>query len=620
MEFNEALISKLRQKANSLPLTPGVYLMKDGSGKIIYVGKSKAMKNRVSSYFTDLNGHTVKTARMVSLVFDFDYILTDTNIEALALENKLIKLHKPKFNIKLKDGKSYPYLKLTLNKPYPRLTFTRKRVDDGAKYFGPYSGASIALSLMKTAQKAFGLASCGRRFPEDIGKERPCIYKHIGICSSPCDGSVSREEYAELNKKAAAFLHGAYSDVKSELEKMMLSASENLNFEAAAKYRDRIKALDACRQKQTAVTFPGDEKDVIAIHRDAFCSSVSVFFIRDGGITDKDNTVFPAEQLAEDGDIISFLCDFYKKREFIPREILLDFSPSEEALCDLSEYLTSECNAKTKVRCPEKGDLKKLCLMVKENAAEAAKRFAAEAEKHDGTAIRLAELLSLEVVPELIEAYDISNLGSDNITAGKISSKSGKLNKSAYRTYKITGTDGQDDYAAMREAIKRRLAHTEDEYPDLILLDGGKGHVSVIRQLMEEEGVSVPVFGMVKDDFHKTRALTDDISEISIARETNVFIFIYKLQEEVHRYTVGRMMGAKRKTLKRSSLTEIEGIGPAKARALTAHFKTLSAVRSAEKDELMTVKGITEANALAIIKHFDDSESKEADRESPLER
>ncbi len=614
MEFNEDIINRLKQKANELPLTPGVYLMKDKSGKIIYVGKSKAMKNRVSSYFTDLNGHTAKTARMVSLVFDFDYILTDTNIEALALENKLIKLHKPKFNIKLKDGKSYPYLKLTLNKPYPRLTFTRKRVDDGAKYFGPYSGASTAISLMKTAQKAFGLASCGRRFPEDIGKERPCIYKHIGICAAPCDGSVSREEYAELNKKAASFLRGAYSDVKNELEKMMLSASENLNFEAAAKYRDRIRALDACRQKQTAVTFPGDEKDVIAVYSDAFCSSVSVFFIRDGGITDTDNSVFPAEQLAEDEDIISFLCDFYKKREFIPREILLDFSPSEEALGDFSEYLAAECNAKARVRCPEKGDLKKLCLMVKENAAEAAKRFAAEAERHDGTALRLAELLSLEVVPELIEAYDISNLGSDNITAGKISSKCGRLNKSGYRTYKINSTDGQDDYGAMREAIKRRLAHTEDEYPDLILLDGGKGHVSVIRQLMEEEGVFIPVFGMVKDDFHKTRALTDDVSEISIARETNVFIFIYKLQEEVHRYTVGRMMGAKRKVLKKSSLTEIEGIGPAKAKALTAHFKTLSALKTAEKDELMTVKGINETNALAIIRYF-NSDGEENDAE-----
>ena len=611
MEFNEKLIASLRKKANSLPLTPGVYLMKDKSEKIIYVGKSKAMKNRVSSYFTDLKSHSVKTARMVSLVHDFDYILTDTNIEALALENRLIKLHKPKFNIKLKDGKSYPYLKLTLNKPYPKLSFTRKRADDGAKYFGPYSGASIALSLMKTAEKAFGLASCNRRFPEDIGKERPCIYKHIGACSAPCDRSISAEDYAEQCKKAAAFLRGAYSDVKNDLEEKMTAAAEDLNFEAAAKYRDRIKALDACRQKQKAVTFPGDEKDVIAVHRDDLASSVSVFFIRDGSITDTENTVFPAEQLAEDDDIIAFLCDFYTKREFIPGEILLDFTPTEESRADFTEYLETECRARVKIKCPEKGDLKKLCLMVKENAAESAKRYIENAEKHDGTMLRLAELLSLEVVPELIEAYDVSNIGSDNITAGKISSENGRLNKSGYRTFKINSTDGQDDYSAMREAIKRRLAHPEDRYPDLILLDGGKGHVSVIRKLLVEENIDIPVFGMVTDEFHKTRALTDELSEISIAREQNVFIFIYKLQEEVHRYTVGRMMGAKRKTLKRSSLTEIEGIGPTKAKALMAHFKTVGAVKNAEKDELMTVKGITETNAISIITHFSPEANEE---------
>ena len=251
--------------------------------------------------------------------------------------------------------------------------------------------------------------------------------------------------------------------------------------------------------------------------------------------------------------------------------------------------------------------------MVKDNARESARRYVEATEKHDGTMLRLAELLSLEVIPELIEAYDISNIGADNITAGKISSENGKLNKSAYRTYKINGTEGQDDYGAMREAIKRRLAHTEDRYPDLILLDGGMNHVSVVRKLLNEENVQIPVFGMVKDEFHKTRALTDDVSEISIAREQNVFIFIYKLQEEVHRYTVGRMMGAKRKTLKRSSLTEIEGIGPTKARSLMAHFKTIAAIKTADKDELMTVKGINETNALSIIKYFHPSGEDNAD-------
>jgi excinuclease ABC subunit C len=512
MEFKEEIISALRKKANGLPLVPGVYLMKDKNNKIIYIGKSKAMKNRVSSYFSDLKSHTVKTAAMVSLVADFDYILTDTNIEALALENRLIKLHKPKFNIKLKDSKTYPYIKLSLNTDYPRLIFTRRRLDDGAKYFGPYSGSSTALALMKTAQKAFGLASCNRKFPQDIGKERPCIYKQIGQCTAPCDNSISKEEYFELNKKAASFLSGSYAEVKNDLEQKMNAASENLNFEAAAKYRDRIRVLEACKQKQKAVSYPGDEKDVIAIYYSEFCTSMSVFFIRDGSIADTENVIFTAEEIVEDSDIISFLCDFYKKREFIPQEILLDFYPSDESRDDFTEYLKAECGARVSVRSPERGDAKQLCAMVRENAKDAARLYSERNERQNETAVRLARLLSLEVVPELIEAFDISNMGADNITAGKISSENGKLNKKAYRSYKIKGSDGQDDYASMREAVRRRLSHKEDKYPDLILLDGGMAHVSVIRKLLDVEKIHIPVFGMVKDEFHKTRALTDDKS------------------------------------------------------------------------------------------------------------
>ncbi len=607
-KISEETIRRLREKANALPLTPGVYLMKDKNEKIIYVGKSKAMKNRVSSYFSDIKNHTVKTATMVSLVNDFDYILTDSNIEALALENRLIKLHQPKFNIKLKDGKTYPYLRLTLNKEYPVLSFTRKRSDDGARYFGPYSGASTALSLMKTAQKAFGLASCNRSFPRDIGKERPCIYKQIGQCSAPCDGSVSAEEYAELNKKAAAFLRGSYGNVKRELEEKMLAASEELNFEAAAAYRDRIKVLEACRQNQKVVGAPDEEKDVIALYSDAVCSVISVFFIREGSITDRESMVFTSEQITESSDIITFLCDFYSKREFIPEEILLGFSVTEDDMSDLSEYLLTECKTKARIRYPERGNARKLCDMVYENAAETAKRHAENTAKQNDIAVRLARLLSLEVVPELIEAYDISNMGSDNITAGKIASENGRFKKSAYRTYKIKSFEGQDDYASMREAIKRRLAHTDDTYPDLILLDGGKGHVSVIRELLSELDIHIPVFGMVKDEYHKTRALTDDSSEISIAKENDVFIFIYRLQEEVHRYTIGRMHNAKRKSVKHSSLTEIKGIGDKKAKALLAHFKSISALRNADRDELLTVKGINAPDADMIIKHFSTKE------------
>ncbi len=607
--LDENKISELRKKANSLPLTPGVYLMKDKNGKIIYVGKSKAMKNRVSSYFTDIKNHPAKTLAMVSRVYSFDYMLTDSNIEALALENRLIKLHTPKFNIKLKDGKTYPYLKLTINEDYPVLSFTRKRIDDGAKYFGPFSSAQTALSLMKTAQKAFGLASCKRSFPKDIGKERPCLYKQLGTCSSPCDGSICQEDYKRLNKEALSFLHGSFGDIKRKLENQTLCASNELNFEAAAVLRDRIRALDACRQTQKVVGSPNEEKDVAAYFSDDFCTAVSIFFIRDGSVTDSTTEIFPAEQLSENADIVSYLCDFYLKREFIPEEITLDFSLSEEETEDLREFLEKKCNAKCRIRIPEKGNAKKLCRMVMENAKEQALKHKSSAERQNEISIRIAQLLCLETVPKLIEAYDISNIGADNITAGKISILDGKPNKSAYRTYKIKSTDIQNDYASMYEAISRRLKHTEDEYPDLILLDGGKGHVSVIRALMHELQCDIPVFGMVKDEYHKTRAITDEVSEISIGKETAVFNFIYKVQEEVHRYTYGAMQNAKRKTVKTSALTQIPGIGPSKAKALMTHFKNIQAIKTAGRDELSSVKGINKRDTDTVYMYFHKEES-----------
>lgn len=667
--FKTEIIAQLREKAGSLPLTPGVYLMKDGAGKIIYVGKSKALRNRVSSYFTDLDGHSVKTARMVSLVRSFEYILTDTNMEALALENRLIKLHMPKFNIRLKDGKSYPYIKITFNREFPEILFTRRRLSTAsdtsafgrAAYFGPYSGVSTAITLLKTAQKIFGLADCKRVFPRDIGKERPCIYKQIGQCSAPCDGSVTAEEYREQFRRAAAFLGGSLSRVKKLLTEKMEQAAEELNFESAAVLRDRIKALDACRSRQKIVGAPDEERDVIAFSSETGVTSLSVFFVRDGCIVDRENFIFGADELTENEDITAFICDLYRRREYIPREVLLDNDIGEELRSELEEYLNrlshedrdvatddgaNACEIdkndieldkscendglissefaghgntaapddikprspllKIRVRIPERGDAKKLCRMALENALEAAKQYSESEKKQDEIAIRIAQLLGLAVVPSLIESYDISNYGSDNITAGKVAIKDGKFLKSAYRTYKIKSTEGQDDYSSMREAVARRLSHTEDEYPDLILLDGGRGHVSTIRELLREMDIDIPVFGMVKDDYHKTRAIAGEHEdeEVSIAKEQAVFGFIYRLQEEVHRFTISRMRNAKRKTVKRSSLTEIRGIGPQKAKALMAHFHTIGAIKDADISQLMTVKGVTETNARMIKQYY----------------
>lgn len=598
------IIRSLRDKASRLPLSSGVYLMRDKAGKIIYVGKSKALRNRVQSYFSDLDNHTIKTAKLVSNIHDFEVMLTTTEIEALALENRLIKLHTPKFNIKLKDGKSYPYIKVTMNEDYPRILVVRKRLNDGAKYYGPYSGTGIAYTIVSTARKAFGIPDCKKQFPRDIGKTRPCLNHQIGLCCGLCTGRMSSEEYRAIFKDLLPFLSGAFDEVKSSLQEQMEYASEHLMFEVAALCRDRIRALSKLWEKQKVVAAPHVEQDVIALHSDETCSCLAVFYIRHGAVTDNESFLFGADRIVDAEALTAFLYELYRVREYIPKEILLDFPMAEEELLTLSEMLREKAGYKVNVRLPEKGNLKQLCAMVRNNAKEYAAQYNAKAEKENDTLIRLAQLLQLEVVPEKIEAFDISNYGNENITAGKVRLESGRFVKSAYRTYKITSSEGQDDYASMKEAIKRRLNHTEDEYPDLILLDGGKTHVSVIRRLLSDMGISIPVFGMVKDEYHKTRALTGENEEISIAREQPVYLLIYKLQEEVHRYTVSRMTGTKRKSLRTSSLVTIPGIGPAKAKTLLAAFGGRKGVSEATYDELTAVKGIGGKDAQAILQYF----------------
>lgn len=605
---SEELRRALLEKANSLPLNPGVYIMRDRNGKVIYVGKSRALKNRVSQYFHESAHHNEKTRKMVMNVGSFDYILTDTEIEALSLENSLIKQYSPKYNIKLKDSKSYPYIKVTVNEAYPRISVTRKRQADGAKYFGPYSGVATVYNILGTIQKTFGIASCTRRFPEDIGKERPCLNKHLGICSAPCTGEISSEEYRELFKDVITFLRGSFKECEKALREKMMYASDNLMFEAAARYRDRIEALAKLWQRQKVVGSPDMEEDVIAYYSDDLCSCISVFYIREGTITDTENFLFPAEKIIDEENMSAFLDELYNIREYVPKSILLDFTLPKEELDAIAVHIYNRVGIKPDIRTPERGERRQLCDMVRENARQQALIYKAQNEKDNTTLIKLASMLNLEVVPDRIEAYDISNFGKDNITAGMIVSEHGKLKKSDYRTFKISSTDGIDDYGAMREAISRRLSHLADDSfglpPDLILLDGGRGHVSVVRQLMREIGCDIPVFGMVKDGFHKTRALTDDENEISIAREQSVFMFIYKLQEEVHRYTITRMENAKSKKLKHSVLEEIDGIGTTKARALLSHFRSLAAVKKADRASLMRVPGISAANAEAIVDYF----------------
>lgn len=616
IEKNEETLARLREKASKLPLVPGVYIMKNRADRIIYVGKSKALRNRVSQYFAAGSNHDVKTATMVSLVWGFDYMLTDTEMEALALENRLIKLHTPKYNIRLKDGKSYPYIKVTSNEAYPTISVVRKRSNDGAKYFGPYSGVAQAYSIISTVRKTFMVASCKRKFPEDIGKGRPCLNRQIGLCVGPCAGDVSSEEYRDIFSDVISFLRGSYKETERSLREKMEYASENMMYEAAALYRDRICALSHQREKQKVVASPTAEHDVIGLYSDELCSCIAVFYVRGGCIVDSEHFTFPAEQIVDAEAVLGFMSELYNMREYIPHELLVGFSALPEQLESLGGYLGERAGYKVTVRRPERGNLRALCDMVNTNAEQYASQYKASSEKDTEVLVKLASVLALEVVPERIEAYDISNYGDEHITAGKIVSLDGKLCKKEYRTYKIRTSDGQDDYASMREAISRRLEHTEDEYPDLILLDGGKGHVSVIRALMREKNIDIPVYGMVKDEWHKTRALVGESEEISIAREQSLFVFIYRLQEEVHRYTVSRMNKAKRKTITTSTLERVRGIGKTKARALLLYFGGITAIKSASVDELASVKGITAANAKEIYNYYHPKQTPEGLPES----
>lgn len=607
----------LRKKSSMLPQTPGIYLMKDINNKIIYVGKSRSLKNRVSQYFHLNDDANIKTLRMVSQVNDFDTILCDTEIEALALENVKIKQYTPKYNILLKDAKSYPYIKLTMNELYPKLSMTRTRLLDGAKYFGPYSGVSVVYDVIGTLERALQIPTCKRVFPRDIGKERPCIYKQMGRCVSPCDNSISQENFYKMMQCVSDVLKGNIRLAVLKLNEQMSDFSERELFEDAARCRDGIEALKRLCDGQKIIGAPDDEYDVISVYKDELSMCISVFYIREGIIVDSDNFLYGAYELNSDlgYEYMSyFLIELYQKREYIPKEILLsfDFDPYELELTQ--EYLKSITKRNIKIRVPQKGNYKKLCELVYNNAKEQANQYKNRVEHDNKVLVKLMEMLNLLSVPVRIEAYDISNLGNEHITGGMIVAENGNLKKSDYKVFKVKNQEGVDDYSAMREVIKRRIDHLSDDFgsfsekPDLILLDGGMTHVAVIKRLLFEMNVEIPVFGMVKDEHHKTRTLVTESEEISVAKEQAVFVFLYKLQEEVHRFTVSQMDKAKRKSFKKFAIENVKGIGKNKAKALMNYFKTISAIKNANIEELMKVKGIGRNDAENVFEFFNGEE------------
>ena len=614
MQRNEEKLNRLLQKANRLPSTSGVYIMRDNKSRVIYIGKSKKLKNRVSQYFQN-SRKAYKTEQMVSKVDDFDYILCQNEIEALTLENTLIKRYSPKYNIKLKDAKSYPYIKITAGE-YPKILFTRTRLADRAKYFGPFSGTATVYSILNILYKSLGIPNCKRSFPREIGKERPCIYYEMKQCCGVCTGKVSAEEYSSLIRCASDILRGHTAQAIEALKQRMEALSEEERYEAAARCRDTIKALKQLSQKQNVVASPDTNADLFGFYGEDGYSCVCAWYIRDGLVVDKADFLLAKDTLTESDGLTAFLVEHYMMRNDIPRNIIHSFLLEEDDVASLEAFLETQSEHRVQLKRPERGQFRKLCDTIVENAQEKVKQVKHTAEQDEAVLIRLAQIMGLEIVPERIEAYDISNIGSEHITAGMVVFENGVPKRSDYRTFKIqTVAKGTDDYASMREALGRRVRHLKEDtegsfaaYPDLLLIDGGKGHVSVVCDVLREAQISIPVFGMVKDEYHKTRALCTEHEEIDIGRDPSVYRFIYKIQEEVHRFTVGRTTQAKRATIKRSSLEKIDGIGPAKAKRLLSAFGTLSAIKNASREELSKIHGITDNDAYRVYDYYHSEE------------
>lgn len=597
-------LSRLKKRANRLPLLPGVYIMKNKNDEIIYIGKAKALKNRVTQYFGGGSGHTAKVRKMVSNVDHFEYIVCDSEFEALILENSLIKQNQPKYNILLKDDKGYSYVKIT-NDKWKKITFSRS-ADKRGEYIGPYSSLYVVKETVDEARKIFKLPDCGRSFDNP---SKPCLNYHIGICDAPCRGKMSLGSYLENVNAAVDFIKhgGADSETEAELNKKMLAAAERLDFETAAKLRDRINAMKRIREKQKVVRATYKSEDVIASALLGETAAVSVFIFRNYRLCDKQVFLFDGisdrESLYEE-----FLQRYYLEKEDIPSRVLIDisadFSAPERWLTEKSGHSVSFIN-------PKLGEQKALLDMCLNNAAETLSQKAERTGREMSVLDELARLLGLPSAPRYIEAYDISNTaGSENV-AGMIVYKDGRPFKPAYKRFKIKSFLGQDDFRSMAEVLDRRFTEYEkgeDEgfavLPDLILLDGGLGQMSAVRPVLEKHGITVPLFGMVKDSKHRTRAIAAEGGDISIKSNRAAFTFITGIQDEVHRFAIGYHKLRRSKSMLSSELTEIEGIGKARAAALLKHFKTVKAIKSAAADELAAAPGMTKAAADAVYKHF----------------
>lgn len=604
-------IAELRKKANTLPMEPGVYLMRDRRGEIIYVGKAKKLKNRVTSYFRGVEHHLPKVYRMVEQVQDFDYIVTDSEFEALVLECSLIKLHSPKYNILLKDDKGYHYVCVT-REPYPRIKLAMQKADDGNEYIGPFVSSMVVKQTVEEANRVFLLPTCRRKFPEDFGKERPCLNFHIHQCMGVCRGKITPEAYREVLEEALQFIRSGGVQSVEVLTERMQQAAEALDFERAARYRDRISAIRRITEQQKVIEFPHESLDVLGWVQGEDKIYCSLLVLREGRLRDKKD--FSFDCMAEPEEIVTeFLLSYYMQAEAAPAEVFLDRELPDRAL--LEQLLREHRGKKIQFTVPQRGESRKLCQMAQNNAAQELARDTNRTGREIAALTELGRLLGLSHPPDYIEAFDISNIGGSTIVGGMTVFRRGRPEKRLYKKFTIRDMAAPDDYAAMEQMLSRRLTHYREAaengkkdgfetLPDLWLIDGGAGQVAAAKKAAAQFGVEIPTFGMVKDDRHRTRAIRAENEEIAIRSSQSVFRLITAIQDETHRYAISFSRKKHRKTGFASVLTGVPGIGEQRAAKLLKHFKSMAAVKAADEEALAAAPGMTRPAAEALYRYL----------------
>ena len=595
----------IEEELKKLPSKPGVYLMHDERDAIIYVGKAISLKNRVRQYFQSSRNKGVKIEQMVTHIARFEYIITDSELEALVLECNLIKEHRPKYNTMLMDDKAYPFIKVTVQEDFPRVLFARQMYKDKAKYYGPYTSAAAVKDTIDLIHKLYGIRTCNRQLPKMQGKERPCLNYHIHQCPAPCQGYISKEEYGESVKKALHFLNGNYAPILKELEEKMQQAAEEMEFEKAIEYRELLGSVKKIAQKQKITNSDMEDKDVIAMAKDREDAVVQVFFIRDGRLIGRDH--FCLHIAADDKKeeiLAAFVKQFYAGTPYIPREIMMQYEIGEAEV--IESWLSERKGQKVHICVPKKGEKEKLVELAQKNAKMVLDQDKERIRREEGRTIgAMKEIAGLLNLPEIsrVEAYDISNISGFQTVGSMVVFEKGKPKRSDYRKFRIRGVQGADDYASMEEMLTRRLSHYET-YPDLIMMDGGRGQVNIALKVMDAVGVHVPVCGMVKDDHHRTRGIYFNNVEIPIDRDSEGFRLVTRIQDAAHRFAIEYHRSLRSKEQVHSVLDDIKGIGPARRRALMKAFQTLDDLKAASEEELAQVEGMNSLSARQVYEFF----------------